>query len=61
MKHECANGVARPLETLRAQQLECAQYIIDGGPDQCGAILGLFDAFAEEFILTEEARHETRP
>ncbi len=55
MKYQCANGLARPLETLRAQQLECAQYIIDGGPDQRGAILGLFDAFAEEFILTEEA------
>lgn len=55
MKHECANGLARPLETLRVQQLECAQYIIDGGPDQRGAILGLFDAFAEEFILIEEA------
>lgn len=49
------------IESLRAQQLECAQYIIDGGPDQRGATLGLFDAFAEEFILTEEARHETRP
>lgn len=42
------------IEFLRAQQLECAQYIIDGGLDQRGAILGLFDAFAEEFILTEE-------
>ena len=49
------------IESLRAQQLQCAQYIIDGGPDQRGAILGLFDAFAEEFILTEEARHDTRP
>lgn len=55
MKHQCANGVARPLESLRAQQLECAQYIINGGPDQRGAILGLFDAFAEEFILMEDA------
>lgn len=45
------------IERLRAQQLECARYIIDGGPDQRGARLGLFDAFAEEFILTEEARN----
>lgn len=43
-----------PLDALRAQQLECARYIIDGGPDQRGATLGLFDWFAEEFILTHE-------
>lgn len=56
MKHLCANGVARPIDALRAQQLECARYIIDGGPDQRGARLGLFDAFAEEFLM-EEARN----
>ena len=44
-----------PLDALRAQQLECARYIIDGGPDQRGAWLGLFDAFAEEFLMEEEA------
>lgn len=50
-------GCSMPsIEYLRAQQLECARYIIDGGPDQRGARLGLFDAFAEEFLMEEEGR-----
>ena len=31
------------IDHARAQQLECARYIIDGGPAQRGATLGLFD------------------
>ena len=46
------------IEYLRAQQLECARHIIDGGPDQRGARLGLFDAFAEEFLMEEEKANE---
>ena len=46
-----------PLDALRAQQLECALHIFYGGPDQRGARLGLFDAFAEEFLMEEEARN----
>ena len=42
------------IDHARAQQLACAEYIICGGPDQRGAALGLFDWFAEEFILTHE-------
>ena len=42
------------IDHARAQQLACAEYIIDGGPDQRGATLGLFDWFTEEFILTHE-------
>lgn len=42
------------IDHARSQQLACADYIIDGGPDQRGAALGLFDWFAEEFILTHE-------
>lgn len=42
------------IDHARSQQLACAEYIIDGGPDQRGAMLGLFDWFAEEFILTHE-------
>jgi hypothetical protein len=38
----------------RTQQLECAAYIITGGPDQRGATLGLFDWFAEEFLMEAE-------
>lgn len=51
-------GYSMPsIDYLRAQQLECARYIIDGGPDQRGARLGLFDAFAEEFLMEQEARN----
>ena len=45
------------IDYLRAQQLACVEYIIDGGPDQRGARLGLFDAFAEEFLMEEEGRN----
>ena len=38
----------------REQQRECAEYIISGGPDQRGATLGLFDWFAEEFLMERE-------
>ena len=48
------------IDYLRAQQLECALHIFYGGPDQRGARLGLFDAFAEEFLMEEEARHENK-
>lgn len=48
------------IEYLRAQQLECARYIIDGGPDQRGARLGMFDAFAEEFLMEEEGKNDAR-
>jgi len=48
-------GYSMPsIDHARAQQLACAEYIIDGGPDQRGATLGLFDWFTEEFILTHE-------
>ena len=43
----------------REQQRECAAYIIDGGPDQSGATLGLFDWFAEEFLMELEAADES--
>ena len=53
------------IDHARAQQLACAEYIIDGGPDQRGATLGLFDWFAEEFLLEKDREvinHEsTRP
>lgn len=52
-----ANQTEASLTLLRAQQLECARYIIDGGPDQRGARLGLFDAFAEEFLMEEEGKN----
>jgi hypothetical protein len=39
----------------RQQQRECADYILSGGPDQRGATLGMFDWFAEEFLLQQEA------
>jgi len=45
-----------PLDHLRAQQIECALHIFYGGPDQRGARLGLFDAFAEEFLIEEASR-----
>jgi hypothetical protein len=47
-----------PIDHARAQQRICADYIISGGPDQRGAILGLFDWFAEEFILSQEVPHK---
>jgi hypothetical protein len=43
----------------REQQRECAEYIISGGPDQRGATLGLFDWFAEEFLMEQEAADES--
>lgn len=43
------------VQYARAQQRECAEYIIGGGPDQRGAALGMFDWFAEEFLLQQEA------
>jgi hypothetical protein len=43
----------------REQQRECAEYIISGGPDQRGATLGLFDWFAEEFLMELEAADES--
>jgi hypothetical protein len=43
----------------REQQRECAEYIISGGPDQRGATLGLFDWFAEEFLMQQEAADES--
>jgi hypothetical protein len=43
----------------REQQRECAEYIISGGEDQRGATLGLFDWFAEEFLLEQEATDES--
>ena len=45
------------IDHARSQQLSCAEYIIGGGPDQRGATLGLFDWFAEEFILSHENTH----
>jgi len=53
-----ANSSDSSINHARDQQRICAGYIISGGPDQRGAILGLFDWFAEEFILTQEAQHK---
>lgn len=36
----------------RQQQIECAAHIINEGPEQRGASLGMFDWFAEEFLMT---------
>jgi len=43
------------IEYCQQQQRECAEYIISGGPDQSGATLGLFDWFAEEFLMEYES------
>jgi hypothetical protein len=42
------------IDFTRQQQRECAAYIEAGGPDQRGATLGMFDWFAEEFIMERE-------
>jgi hypothetical protein len=42
------------IDYTRQQQRECAAYIINDGPDQRGATLGLFDWFAEEFSMEQE-------
>ena len=42
------------LNHARAQQLAAAAHIIAGGPDQRGAVLGLFDSYAEEYIMEQE-------
>lgn len=38
------------IEFARAQQLECADYLIEHGHD-AGAALGLFDWFTEELLI----------
>lgn len=52
--------VMQTIDHARQQQLECAAYVISGGPDQRGALLGLHDWFAEEFLMEQEA-HECQP
>jgi hypothetical protein len=45
------------IEYCREQQRRCAAEILNPDqPDQLGAALGLFDWFAEEFLLMEEGR-----
>lgn len=53
-----ANSSDCSINQAREQQRICGEYIISGGPDQRGATLGLFDWFAEEFILSQEVPHK---
>ena len=48
------------IDHARSQQLACAEYIMGGGPDQRGATLGLFDWFAEEFLIEQEKQLKER-
>lgn len=42
----------------RAQQLRCAEEIANGNLGTGGPTLGLFDWFAEEFLMTEMKESE---
>jgi hypothetical protein len=49
------------IDFARQQQRECAEYITSGKPDQRGASLGMFDWFAEEFLMTFCALNSGEP
>jgi len=49
--------IAREVYHLRSCQIAAAEYIDSHAPDdkqRRGAVLGVFDNFAEEYLITEE-------
>lgn len=47
-------GMTSQIEIARENQIEAGLAILLGHEDQRGARLGLFDNFAEEYLITQE-------